>query len=221
MSPRTRVICISQSINQSIKQKAPSHSINQSIHNLLLIFIDSADQSINQSTYQSWDISSIPNQSINQGTCISKSVFSLNCRGLQVLMVFCIVLDDEKSHETILFSKFFLIIWMMVFFTNLFHHLKPVAKCVSFQVVVAHDFPDDDAVPDIYLLYRPGHYDILYRNPLWIECVGGGGRERFFCNSVSKFQSGNFYLFRKSAIPAHNYLCFFWLLTFFHELNPC
>ena len=57
------------SINQSIKQKAPSHSItqsiNQSIRNFLLIFIDSTNQAIKQSTYQSRDISSIPNQSIN------------------------------------------------------------------------------------------------------------------------------------------------------------
>ncbi|OQV18202.1 Ubiquitin thioesterase otubain-like [Hypsibius exemplaris] len=29
--------------------------------------------------------------------------------------------------------------------------------------VIGHDFPEDDAVPEIYLLYRPGHYDILYR----------------------------------------------------------
>ena len=26
----------------------------------------------------------------------------------------------------------------------------------------AHDFPDESTDPDIHLLYRPGHYDILY-----------------------------------------------------------
>ena len=40
---------INQSINRSIKQKVPSHSINQSIHDLLLIFINSTNQAINRS----------------------------------------------------------------------------------------------------------------------------------------------------------------------------
>ena len=66
VSPRSRVLYINQSINQTIEQKPSTHSINQS-------------------TYQSRDISSIPNQSISQLTTISKSVFSLSCRGLQVL----------------------------------------------------------------------------------------------------------------------------------------
>ena len=26
----------------------------------------------------------------------------------------------------------------------------------------AHDFPEESSDPDIHLLYRPGHYDILY-----------------------------------------------------------
>ena len=81
---------------QSIKQKALSHSINQSINNpyywLLLI------ARIKQSTYQPHDFLCRPNQSINQLTTISKSVFSLNCRGLQVLIVFCNVLGDEKTN---------------------------------------------------------------------------------------------------------------------------
>ena len=55
----------SASINQSIDQTEGSESFNQPI---------------NQSTYQSRDISSIPNQSINRLTTISESVFSLNCR---------------------------------------------------------------------------------------------------------------------------------------------
>ena len=44
MSPRARV----QYNSQTVKQKASSHSINQSIHNLLLIFIDSTNLAINQ-----------------------------------------------------------------------------------------------------------------------------------------------------------------------------
>ena len=39
VSPRAQMLYINQSINRSIKQKAPSHSINQSIPNLLLITI--------------------------------------------------------------------------------------------------------------------------------------------------------------------------------------
>ena len=97
---------INQSINQSIEQKAPSHSINQSIHNFPLIFIDSTNQAIKQSTYQSRDILGIPDQSINQSTDYGfKSVFSLNCRGLQVLIIFCTVLGDEKSNETVRWGK--------------------------------------------------------------------------------------------------------------------
>ena len=45
-----------QSINQSIKQKAPSHSINQSIHNLLLILMDSTNPAINQSINRVWGL---------------------------------------------------------------------------------------------------------------------------------------------------------------------
>lgn len=26
-----------------------------------------------------------------------------------------------------------------------------------------HDFPEDGGKPHVFLLYRPGHYDILYR----------------------------------------------------------
>ena len=51
----TGASAIHQSINQSIKQKAGSQAINQSS---------------NQSTYQSHDVSSIPNQSINQPNTI-------------------------------------------------------------------------------------------------------------------------------------------------------
>ena len=29
--------------------------------------------------------------------------------------------------------------------------------------VNSHVFPDDGSTPLIYLLYRPGHYDILYK----------------------------------------------------------
>ena len=28
--------------------------------------------------------------------------------------------------------------------------------------VNSHRFPDDGSTPSIYLLYRPGHYDVLY-----------------------------------------------------------
>ena len=87
MSPRARVLYINQSINQSIEVKASSHSINQSIHNLLLIFIDST------------------NQSINQVATIPKSVFSLNCRGLQVLIFFCTVLGGEKINGTVRWAR--------------------------------------------------------------------------------------------------------------------
>ena len=58
---------IHQSINQSIKQKVPSRSINQSIYNLLLISIDSTNQAIKQSIDLSvpWHLKST-NQSINR-----------------------------------------------------------------------------------------------------------------------------------------------------------
>ena len=59
VSPRARVLYINQ-INQSIDR---SNRRPQVI------------QSINQSTYQSCDILSIPNQSINQLTTIAKSVY--------------------------------------------------------------------------------------------------------------------------------------------------
>lgn len=29
-----------------------------------------------------------------------------------------------------------------------------------------HDFPEDGTKPCVYLIYRPGHYDILYRKEL-------------------------------------------------------
>lgn len=31
-------------------------------------------------------------------------------------------------------------------------------------VVITHDFPEDQKSPRLRLLYRPGHYDILYKN---------------------------------------------------------
>ena len=91
---------IDQSINRSKRRLQVIQSINQSITSswFLLIVL------IKQWTYQSRDISSIPNQSINQsinqGTTILKWVFSLNGRGLQVLIAFCTVLYDEKSNGT-------------------------------------------------------------------------------------------------------------------------
>ena len=81
-----------QAINQSIARSNSRFQVIQSTNQS----IDSTNQTINQSTYQSCDISSIPNQSINRPTTISKSVFSLNCRGLEVLTVFCIDLGDEN-----------------------------------------------------------------------------------------------------------------------------
>ena len=47
VSPRTQVLYINQSINQWIKQKVPSHSINQSIYPSLLIALDRTNQAIN------------------------------------------------------------------------------------------------------------------------------------------------------------------------------
>ena len=84
--PRARVLhqSINQSINQSIdrsNRKAPSHSINQS----------------NKQKAPSHSV----NQSINRSIVISKSVFSLNCWGLQVLVVFCVVLGKEKTNKTL------------------------------------------------------------------------------------------------------------------------
>ena len=89
------------SINQSIKQKALNHAINQSIHSLLLIFIESTNQSINLSV--PWHFKYT--QSINQLTTIPKSVFSLNCRGLLVVRVFFSVLDDEKANGTVRWGR--------------------------------------------------------------------------------------------------------------------
>ena len=98
---------INRSINQSIDQKPPSHSINQSIHNLLLIFIDSTNQTSKQSINQLSvrDILSMPNQSINRQVFISKSVFPLNCSGLQVLIVFYRVLGKEKTNGTVRWDR--------------------------------------------------------------------------------------------------------------------
>ena len=28
--------------------------------------------------------------------------------------------------------------------------------------ISTHDFPEDSSAPNIHLLYRPGHYDLLY-----------------------------------------------------------
>ena len=64
------------SISRSMEEKAPSHSINQSIHDLLLISFESANQAINQSTWQSRDIITILNQSINS---VWKIRLSLKC----------------------------------------------------------------------------------------------------------------------------------------------
>ena len=79
-------VLINQSINQSIDQTEEFKSLNQPI---------------NQSTYQSRDILSIPNQSINQPTAVSKWVFSLNRRGLGVLIGFCPVLGDDRTNGTV------------------------------------------------------------------------------------------------------------------------
>ena len=35
------------------------------------------------------------------------------------------------------------------------------------QSVNHHDFPEDGSRPLVNLLYRPGHYDILYQKQLW------------------------------------------------------
>ena len=29
--------------------------------------------------------------------------------------------------------------------------------------VTSHDFPEDGSTPKLFLLYKPGHYDILYK----------------------------------------------------------
>ena len=85
------------SINQSIKEKAPSHSINQSIHNLLLISIKSTNQAINLSAPWHFKYTQI-NQSTTSHFKIS---FSLKYRGLQVLIVFCTVLGDEETNGAV------------------------------------------------------------------------------------------------------------------------
>ena len=64
VSPRARALYNNQSSNQSIKQKAPSHSINQSIHNWLEIFTDSTNQAINQ-LFSSGTFYVYPNPTIN------------------------------------------------------------------------------------------------------------------------------------------------------------
>ena len=33
---------------------------------------------------------------------------------------------------------------------------------IDSQTVIAHDFPEG-SIPEIILLYRPGHYDIIYK----------------------------------------------------------
>ena len=125
VSSRARVLYINRSINQSTNQREVCKSFNQPI-NLYLTFdlIDSTNQSINQSTnqrevcksfnqpinlYLTFDLIDSTNQSINQSidpSTISKSVFSLDCRGLQVLIVFCTFLEwsffgqlIDKLHE--------------------------------------------------------------------------------------------------------------------------
>ncbi|XP_055327850.1 ubiquitin thioesterase OTUB1-like isoform X2 [Paramacrobiotus metropolitanus] len=54
-------------------------------------------------------------------------------------------------------------------------HIIAVASLLSVKIrveymdrggsssVIAHDFPETEAEPEIFMLYRPGHYDILYK----------------------------------------------------------
>jgi hypothetical protein len=30
-----------------------------------------------------------------------------------------------------------------------------------------HDFPEDGGKPHVHLLYKPGHYDVLYKAECW------------------------------------------------------
>ena len=64
-----------------------NHSINRSINQLL-------------SPVTFWYT-----QSINQLTTVSTSVFALNCRGLQVLIVFCTVFGWKKSNGTVRWGR--------------------------------------------------------------------------------------------------------------------
>ena len=43
--------------------------------------------------------------SVNQLATISESVFSLNCRGLQVLIALCTVLGGEKTNGTVRWGR--------------------------------------------------------------------------------------------------------------------
>ena len=94
MSPRTRVLYISQSVNQSINrpinqwidQTEGSKSFNQSI-NLWVV----------------WHFKWI--QSINQLTAVSKSIFFLNRRGLQILIDFYTVLGYEKTNRLVRWGR--------------------------------------------------------------------------------------------------------------------
>ena len=78
-----------KSINQSIDQTEGFKSFNQPINPYLLLFL----------------LVELINQSINQQSTISKSVFSLNCRGLPVLIVFRTVLRDEKTNGTVRWGR--------------------------------------------------------------------------------------------------------------------
>lgn len=42
-----------------------------------------------------------------------------------------------------------------------------------------HDFPEDGSTPLVTLLYRPGHYDILYQKQLWHRFLA---KKLFFIN---------------------------------------
>ena len=95
--PRARVLYTNQSIDRSKRRLQVIQSTNQSITYYWFLLIVLIKQSSEQSTYQSRDIASRPNQSISW--LPFENQFSLWIgRGLQVLIVFCTVLGDEKSN---------------------------------------------------------------------------------------------------------------------------
>ena len=93
-----KIETINQSINQSKGRRQVIQSTNQPINR-------STNQPINQSINLSVPWHFKCTQSINRLTLISKSVFSLNRRGLQILIVFCTVLDDEESNGTMRWGR--------------------------------------------------------------------------------------------------------------------
>ena len=102
-------------INRSNRKLQVIQSTNQSITYYRFLLI-ATHQSTNQSIDFPFPWHSKYTQSINQLTTTSKSVFFMNCQGLQVLMVYRTVLGDEKTNETVRWSRGWteLVDWVLV-----------------------------------------------------------------------------------------------------------